>query len=977
MNIKWISRTFFIPFIVCVIGTSYLCGDDTQSVHHAQFVEFTIDAEHSDYADIIDASLADPFLLKKLTYESDVLFQQAEFHYLMGIREGSIVTSDELKEGFSYLVKKRQFETIGVSFTPLEDGYHVHITIKGGWILNKVVLHGLLLGKDRYRQYYSIEPGDLFDTASHERSLQKIKEVFASEGYFNARVESRLDYDEDTKTVKVHIWLGHNQHFFIHDVQLTIHGEVYIDDNEKQLLQINIEKQFLQKLRKTSYSKQLLNEQAETIRRYLMRRGYVNADIELKERVDRVDCRVNIDMTIRLHKKRMFVFVGNTFFSHDQLLDSMIVFGRSSCLLPASFLAEEIIKSYKSSGFWQINVETREEASKYFFIINEGKRAYITDVCIEGAHHVSHIKLIKQYFAEILKNSWYDEAPIQRAMDGITDWYVQEGFLECCITKYEYISQADDAYLLRITLDEGERSYFGDVHVEGHSELHDVGPFRVLNKYNERIPFNMDRVNLQRTWLINHFKRKGYLSINLKPDIVRDGYDVTLTWRMDANTDEAVRFGKVVVQGAGAFPFEYMLREMTFTHGELWDRTKIKDSLTRLKKLDVFEMVHMYPHDIAKHEREKAVMVKVQQDDRYEARMRAGFAFQQVSKEWSFYRLTYRAGGSFLIKNPFNCGDRISLDIDASQAESKLIAEYHRPWLGSIPIEAFTQIYNNRFQQPGAVGNRKNLYQVLQTGTLFGVRKEFGVNNAGGNIGFEWMKTTISDRELFADRVAQAINFEPDLLDRHIPFFMFQPSLTIDHVDNRLQPTRGVFLLYSLKAMVPMNRVGTNSYFVKILLEQSFYLPCYPIVLAFRVRVGHIFHKDFSSIMPSERFYLGGANSLRGYERDLAPPLGKFVDEKRGVQYVPQGGKSMANFIFEIRFPLYKKLGAVIFEDIGALSSNAFYDFKERGALAATGFGVRYDLPIGPLRFDIGWRWKATDPVTPSYAWFVTLGHAF
>lgn len=853
----------------------------------------------------------------------------------------------------------------------------MHVAIKGTWILYKLALHGILLGKDRYRQYYGIEAGDIFDTATHQRSLQKIKEAFAKEGYFNAKVEGRLDYDEEAKAVTVHIWLARNKQFKIHDVGLDIQGEAYIEPSEQQLLQTKIKKQFLHKLEKVAYNKQMINDQCAELKRYLGREGYVNVDIELTEKIDREHNTVKLTLTIRLHKKRVFVFMGNLFFTHDELLDSTIIFGRSASLLPASFLSEEIVKMYKDKGFWDIAVETREEPNRYFFIVHEGQRAKIWDVEFKGVEHSSSLSLSKRYFGDMLKTGWCDEPVIKKAIDDLINWYIKEGFLEARIVKREYVPQDEHAFQLVITLDEGIRSYLHEVIIEGHPALQEMGPFKEFAKKKERLPFNMDYVQSQRTWLLNHFRSKGYLHIDLNPDITCDGDAVTLRWRVDTGAQGAVRFGKIVVQGAGKFPFEYVVREMNFKEGELWDRSKIKTSSEKLKKLNVFDAVHMQPYDLMTHEPEKAVMVKVQPDDRFEVRTRAGFAVQQVSKQFSFYKVTYRAGGSFWIKNPFNCGDKLGLDIDASFAERKLVAEYRRPWLGSIPIETVVQAYSNQFQQPGAVGNQKNLYQVSQTGSLFGLRKEQDHINAGGNIGFEWMETTISDREFFADRVALAINFEPDLLDKKIPYFTFEPSMTVDYVDNRLTPKKGVFILYSIKGMIPVGSLGLNGYFVRMLLEQSFYYPLDPIVFAIRVRLGHIFHKDFSSIMPSERFYLGGANSIRGYERDLAPPLGVYHDPKRGPQYVPQGGKSMFNMIFEMRFPIYKNFGLALFEDIGVLSSNAFRDFTERGMLSATGFGLRYETPLGPLRFDLGWRWKATDPVDPSYAWFVTLGQAF
>jgi len=973
----------FIKNLVCAIGMllafcSMSCQEadlhDDESLH---FVEFIIDTDHRDYADIVDHSFPESFHLATLTYESDVALQEVEFRYLMGMPEETDVTAAQLTQGLSYLLKKRQFESITVSARQGTDGYHMHLQIKGGWILYKLVLHGILLGKDRYRQYYTIEPGEIFDTAVHQRSVQKIKEAFAQDGYFNARVEGRLDYDNEAKAITVHIWLGHNKQSTIQEVALDIRGETYAAPQEQQFLLTKIKKQFIQKLDKAAYSKKLINEQCAELKRYLAREGYINVDIELAEKIEREQNAVKLTITIHLHKKRIFVFTGNSFFTHDQLLESTLVFGRSSCLLPASFLSEELIKIYKNKGFWDIAVQTREETQRSFFIIQEGQRARITGIEFQGVTHTTQIDLIKRYFADILKTGWYDDDAIKNALDDLVNWYIKEGFLECRITKRDYVPDGEHAYRLVITVEQGIRSYFKEVVIEGYPGLRDAGPFKIFATQKNPIPFNMEIVQQQRTWLLNHFRTQGYLYIDLTPDITRDGDAVTLHWRVDTGAQEAVRFGNIVVQGAGDFPFNYIVRELQFKEGELWDKQKIKKSVDRLKKLNVFESVHMQPYDVITHELQKPVMVKVQRDERFELRTRAGFAMQQVSKQFSFYKMTYRAGGSFWIKNPFNCGDKLGLDVDASFAERKLVAEYNRPWLGSMPIDTVVQVYSNQFQQPGHAGNSKNLYQVVQTGTLFGLRKEHEHIFGGGNIGFEWMKTTVSDRELFADRVARAINFEPQLLDRRIPYFTFEPSVTIDYVDNRLTPRKGVFILYSLKGMFPVGKLGIQGYFVRMLLEQSFYIPLDPIVFAFRLRLGHIFHKDFSSIMPSERFYLGGANSIRGYERDLAPPLGVFHDPERGPQYVPQGGKSMFNMILEMRFPIYKNFGLALFEDIGVLSSNAFRDIVERGVLSATGFGLRYETPLGPLRFDLGWRWKATDPVQPSYAWFLSLGQAF
>src|SRR5690606_4104424 len=92
---------------------------------------------------------------------------------------------------------------------------------------------------------------------------------------------------------------------------------------------------------------------------------------------------------------------------------------------------------------------------------------------------------------------------------------------------------------------------------------------------------------------------------------------------------------------------------------------------------------------------------------------------------------------------------------------------------------------------------------------------------------------------------------------------------------------------------------------------------------------------------------------------------------------VPRGGRSMFNTNIEVRFPIFKKMGGVIFQDFGILSSDCFTDFTPHNILAATGFGARFFTPLGTLRFDIGWKWRKESKFERSYAWFLTFGQAF
>lgn len=109
----------------------------------------------------------------------------------------------------------------------------------------------------------------------------------------------------------------------------------------------------------------------------------------------------------------------------------------------------------------------------------------------------------------------------------------------------------------------------------------------------------------------------------------------------------------------------------------------------------------------------------------------------------------------------------------------------------------------------------------------------------------------------------------------------------------------------------------------------------------------------------------------------MCPPLGKLLNDEGEIEFVPQGGKAMLQGTVELRFPLYKNLGGVVFQDCGYLSGGLWPDMLKGDLLAATGVGLRYKTPIGPLCFDIAVKWLKRESSLPRYAWFLTFGHAF
>ena len=138
------------------------------------------------------------------------------------------------------------------------------------------------------------------------------------------------------------------------------------------------------------------------------------------------------------------------------------------------------------------------------------------------------------------------------------------------------------------------------------------------------------------------------------------------------------------------------------------------------------------------------------------------------------------AGGSFVIKNPFNKADQIRFDADCTHGEQSFYAQYSVPWIFGVPIRQSFHIYATRYLQPGWRNNQKNLYNFIQQGFQLGFNYKKGVFEAQLNTGIEWMETKVvnpKEHPWVSYDITHALNFQPLLVGRKIPYVLVEPTI--------------------------------------------------------------------------------------------------------------------------------------------------------------------------------------------------------
>jgi outer membrane protein assembly factor BamA len=221
--------------------------------------------------------------------------------------------------------------------------------------------------------------------------------------------------------------------------------------------------------------------------------------------------------------------------------------------------------------------------------------------------------------------------------------------------------------------------------------------------------------------------------------------------------------------------------------------------------------------------------------------------------------------------------------------------------------------------------------------------------------------------------------------------------LRLDARNDRLEPTSGVYASTSLQ----LAGLGGDARDLKVQPELRGYVPLGRLTLAARGTFGFLFAQNYGDTVATNAltgdggtsprdwvrdiqlmflrgFFGGGPGSNRGYgQREIGPhgavPFynpgqssqdpGASCDsaQSSGGAAVtrncdlPLGGLSIWEASTELRFPLFGPLRGAVFVDTGDVSPYQL-SLRFNHPHLSTGVGLRYATPIGPVRFDVGYR---------------------
>jgi len=600
---------------------------------------------------------------------------------------------------------------------------------------------------------------------------------------------------------------------------------------------------------------------------------------------------------------------------------------------------EKIMETYQAHGFNDVEVTFRVEAidairgtSRAVYTVNEGIKGSVSTVRFEGNTHFSDRVLRKQMktrqktlFSFVDKSGRLDETQLQDDLQKVREFYQNHGYIDVAVRDVTKQRTSSGALQIVIAIDEGPQYHVGKLSFVGYKATTEQ-KLRAVVKMKEGAVYSAKAIKDDAKAMADAYGSGGYVDLTIVPETSQP-HDrlIDITYKIDEGQRSYVE--RISISGNTRTKDKVIRREVLIAPGDIFNTVRVETSKKRLENLGYFSKVDTFPVDT---EVEGRKYLDIQVEEKRTGSLNFGAGFSTIDSLIGFIELTQ---GNFDITNWPSLtggGQKFRIRLQGGTERKDVELALTEPWFMDRPISVgFTSFYHE-------ANYLSSIYDQRNYGFSLDVRK--GIR--------PFLYGSLDYRLESIDTFNVIVTASPQLLAETGPSTksVFTANLTWDRRDNPFLTRSGERITYTWWVAGP----GGTEQIYGFDVEASKYwrLPWDTILLINAEVAGVDRWGDQTKLVKIyDRLFLGGSNNLRGFDfRDVGPkdPNGE-----------PLGGQSMARTTIEFTFPIVEKARGALFYDTGFVNTNP-WDYNFNNVASDVGFGLRLDLPIGPLRVDYG-----------------------
>lgn len=606
---------------------------------------------------------------------------------------------------------------------------------------------------------------------------------------------------------------------------------------------------------------------------------------------------------------------------------------------------------YRKHGYAKVDVHyVIESGDRLRLDINEGPRFFLSKVIFDGNSREPADKLFgymvgptRERYSQMEKRLPFVAADLEEGTHLVQRFYVAEGFLDAIVDppRDKFQSESSDVDVT-VPIHEGRQYFFGSIRFSGQTIY---GPDALRGQISDLLqrPYTDLRVEDIPRRLEAYFKARGYYDVK----VVADGaLDEAVNGRVPVHIvvspGPVYHFDGVTVTGLRRLHPSFVTKRFTRLEGKTYSPDVLDERFRTLMKTGQFNLLQIKPVPVDGH------------------LLRLDISAEEAkSKEFGFWGGfdTYEgalAGVQVGDRDLFGYGRPLTATIEVSQRSYRGEILYEDPFFFDTDFVFTARAFALTFDYDG--------YTKFELGGRFELSRKITKYDEA-SLTFSARHVKITDSQIRPSFLLGPENYQVDTIGL---------TNTLDLRESPYVNPRGFLVGNTLD--VASSALGSDIEFIRSTMRVGYYLPFGPKPLtpgvvedppagsplqhwfrqssiAFGAR-GGIIHSltnsgaDEATAIPiDERFFNGGATTVRSFaERDLGP------HDNHGH---PVGGEFFTVFNVEYTFPIFGELQGAVFTDAGNLLPSS-EDIGLNDMRYAIGAGLRYKLPVGPVRLDYG-----------------------
>ena len=899
----------------------------------------------------------------------------ASLQGLLTQKPGEPFSRDKVRESIQRLYATGRFASIQVDARRENEGAVLTFLTERHYFVGSVLVRDVSPPptENQLKSATQLRLGQLFTPEEVQSAIEGLRRAFEEEGYFQAQIVPAYQRHPETQQVDITFEVQIGERARLGEVLVT--GTLGFPA-ERLVQQAGWE-------RGKTITSSLVQDGIARIRKFYRQRDFLEARIGVARKVFHPEAnQADLELAIEAGSK-VTVSVTGASISRSKIEQLVPIFEEGTLDEDLLEEGERNLQSYfESEGYFDARVHYERKTPDTDGIVIDypvelGPRQSLQEIRILGNRYFRTETLRERMRIELAR--WrspygrFSTRMLEQDLAAIRALYQTNGFsqMEVVAALEREPSDSKNELVVSLQVQEGPQIRIGEFSIIGN-ESFPVERLQGLVNAASGQPYSESLVASDRDTLLNFYFNEGFPEARLqwKATPSEDGQRVNLQYLMEEGAREYVE--NIFMDGLRHTRRGIVNRQLQLRDGDPLSQSALLETQRRLYDLGIFSQVGMAIQNPRGKERERNVLLFMEEAPRYTVKVGLGA---------DIGRFGGSSGDTTNVEGKIEISPNISFDVTQINVGGRPHTLGFRSRFSSLQKRAALTYSAPRFlNYPGLNASARVFFDETRDVRTFTARR------TEGSLQFESKRSRITTlwtryafRRIMVDTASLQIS--PDqipLVSRPVLVGMLSQTWSRDTRDVPTDAQRGMFTTGDTG--IASSLLGSQTNFLRLVLQNSSYHRLRgglilarssqfgvqtPFGGSRRVEIpgeqnGTFSQEVFTREIPiAERFFAGGGNSHRGFAVNQAGP-------RDLVTGFAVGGNALLLNSLELRFPLWgENIRGVLFHDAGnvfaRLRDLRFRQTqKEIGDFQyithAAGFGIRYQTPVGPMRFDLGYN---------------------